>query len=161
MSAYGIDYSFGVQENMDSQYYLAGTSLPVYYVYKNFNGAQQASTEAQAMGFKFQSAVDGGTSQIQIVPPPHVRNVSSHDIGNSNGKLLLSARRFYISNTFANAIMANPLFSSLINDEEDVWKHSQFVGLLYDGIMFNMVQLSHSEVSGVTVEWRLICNGTK
>jgi hypothetical protein len=152
--------AFGVQAIVDASFITAGTGLPVFYrVYSNPPASVNA--EAVALGFESPAATGtaGGTTDILITPQPRVKNLSMRDIGQSNGKLNESSRLFVLSHTFVLGIMAT--YPQITEQEQVFDSFPLFVGLVYEGKLFNVAQYAHREVSGVTVSWRLTCNATK
>jgi hypothetical protein len=144
---------WGMQQIVDATLTIGETGLPVYYRVQNT--APNAADDGEQLGFETPVASGGGSTDIQILPQPRVKNISMSQIMISGGKLNETSRLFIISDTFVQQIIAQ----FALQNHEFVWDgFPQFQGLLYEGILYAVVQYAHREITGTTVSWRIICN---
>lgn len=137
-------------------------SHPVYLRLRNFTAPVQPGNIFAQLGFS-QTPTSGptGTTDFLIDPPPSVRMLSQHDIGMSMGKLLFGARQFGISGSFSCKMAALLGLPYDQNGVEQFWYNTQIVGLVTDQLLFDIKQVDHEEVGGVTVMWTLLGNANQ
>lgn len=95
-----------------------------------------------------------GTTDILITPPPNIEMVSTHNIGQSMGKLRFGARIVTVSQGF----VAQQAMAQNLPDQNLVWRGPQVVGLVSENLLFSIENVDHSELTGNTVFWYLTCN---
>jgi hypothetical protein len=113
--------------------------------------------DPSALGFM--PTVTGGPTgfqDIQILPPPDVKEVSLHNIGIMGGKLRFGARTFLISHSFVQQRMDDMNYS----DMWSVWRDPTVVGLYYDGRLFSIESITHEDVGSEPTLWMLVCNAS-
>ena len=99
-------------------------------------------------------AASPGTTDILITPPPNIEMVSTHNIGQSMGKLRFGARIVTVSQGF----VAQQVSAQNLPDQNLVWRGPQVVGLVSENLLFSIEDVNHSELTGNTVFWYLTCN---
>lgn len=153
----GISFASGIQFLFDANQRYVRAGLPVYLRVKNF----QDTGDFIEVGVPFAptgaAAAQSGYTDILIAPPPAVQDISLHNIGLNSAALRFGARNFIISATFVNAQMAQ--YS--ITDPYAVFRNRDgyaAVGLLYNDRLFQIESITHREVAGVTINYKLLCN---
>lgn len=162
MSSCGPYISSGIQMAIDANMRYLRMSHKVYLRLRNFTAPVQPSSIFQQLGFP-QTPVSGptGTFDLEISPQPAVRTLSQHDIGMSMGQLLFGARQFGISGSFS-CLLAQALSLPYTQDDlEQFWFNDKIVGLVTDRLLFDIKQVDHEEVGGVTVMWTLLANANQ
>jgi hypothetical protein len=153
---YGPALGYGLQRLIDAQQrYIRNSPVAgVFLRLKNFPDTQ--NQEWSEMGFSIapSGGVVTGTTDILIEPPPMVRMVSLHNIGQSMGKLRFGSRQFVIS---ASVVDDNVALQGLSN-QDLIWRDPTVVGLVVDSELFSIEDIEHEEVGGKTVLWTLTCN---
>jgi hypothetical protein len=150
---FGVNFGYGIQRVIDAQQRFLRAGHPVYLRLKNFADTQQQ--EWSQLGFQITpSGGQVGTTDVLIAPPPQVEMVSMHNIGMSNGKLMMGARYFVISASFVDAQQA----AMSVATQDLVWDSPLVLGLVTDGRLFSIEDRQHKEVAGKTVIWILTCN---
>jgi hypothetical protein len=159
---FGPNMAAGMQRLIDAQMNFVRNAGFVYYRLRNFTDLQ-SQTFAQ-LGFQITSA-NGGTTDVLVAPQPAVKMISMHNIGMSMGKLRFGAREFVISASFVDAqVIAqglNPtgLDANLVQDL--VWKGPAFVGLVTNGLLFDVVSVAHEEICNKSVIWTILANANE
>jgi hypothetical protein len=154
----GIPFGTGLQMLFDASQQFTRAGLPVYLRVRNF---QDTGTYLE-VGVPFSpsgaAAFETGTTDILIMPPPSVVDVSLHNIGLMAGRLNFGSRIFIVSNTFVQAQM-NDLG---ITDPYAVWRDRdgkyKAVGIIYQSRQFSIESITQKVVAGQTINWKLICN---
>src|SRR5271165_1257011 len=100
----GILFGAGVQMLLDGQQNYVRAGLQCFLRLQNF--PPQGDWQEVGVPFTPSGAAAGetGFTDLEILPPPEVLDVSTHDIGLSGGRLQFGARTFYISDTFVENI---------------------------------------------------------
>lgn len=130
----------------------AGT---IYLRLRNFTDVQE--TDWATLGFVI-SPSGGNTGTVDVlIPNADSMMMSQHDIGQSMGKLRFGARQVLVSQTFVAAQVA----AQNLTDQTLVWRGQNVVGLIIDGLLFEIAQYWHEEVSGTTVSWGLQVNASE
>ena len=151
----GVNFGFGLQRIVDAQMRYVRNAHTVYLRLRNFPDLQAVSQAVQ-LGF---ALTPSGTNQvgvqdIQIDPPPSVKMISIHNIGQSMGKLRFGARQFLISGSFVDRQVAQQGLSN----QDLVFRAPNVVGLVVDNQLFSIENIAHEELAGKTVIWTLLCN---
>ena len=130
------------------------SGVPVYLRMRNFANPQ-AQTYVK-LGFVIAPSgnVATGMNDVLITPQPGIVPVSQHDIGQSMGKLRFGAKQFFISATFAN----KQAVAQQLADPYQVWSNPSVVGLYSDLFLYSIESITHRDIGGQTVLWRLVCN---
>jgi hypothetical protein len=159
----GIPFGTGIQFLFDGQQRFTRAALPVYLRVRNFQdegdylevGVPYAPTGTQSFYT--------GYTDVKIEPPPSVQDVSLHNIGLLAGRLNFGSRVFIVSNTFVERQMreyriADPY--DVFRDRTDAEDGTQYkvIGLIYNSRQFAIESLTHKEVAGKTINWKLIGN---
>lgn len=144
----------GIQRLIDSAQRFASATQPVYLRLRNFT---PPSTAAAALGFPAVSSASGGITDCPVIPPPSVRMISTHNIGMSNGKLRFGAKEFLVSATF----VTGQLSAMNLTDPALVWRSPLVVGLVTDGLLYSIELVTHQEIGGNIITWRLSCNANE
>jgi hypothetical protein len=151
----GLQFGFGMQRLIDAQMRYVRNAHTVYLRLRNFPDLQQVSQAVQ-LGFAITpSGNQVGTEDIQIDPPPSVKMISIHNIGQSMGKLRFGARQFLISATFVEQQKA----LQGLTHQDLVFRGPNVVGLVVDNQLFSIENIAHEELAGHTVIYTLTCNG--
>lgn len=152
----GVQFEYGLQRLIDANQKFTRSGHPVYLRLRNFSDPQV--NDWAAVGFSISpSGGMVGTTDVLIVPPPGVRMVSIHNIGQSNGKLRFGARIFNISATFVQASMA----ARSLAYEDACWNGPDVVGLVTDNLLFSIEDIAKQVVAGITASFRLTCNANE
>jgi hypothetical protein len=155
----GLQFGRGFQRLVDAQMRYVRNAHTVYLRLRNFPDLQQVSQAVQ-LGFALTPSGAGtniGTQDIQIDPPPSVKMISIHNIGQSMGKLRFGARQFLISATFVERQVAQ----QGLTDQDLVFRGPNVVGLVVDNQLFSIENIAHEELAGHTVVWTLTCNAAE
>lgn len=146
-------FGAGIRFLEDQQMQWARAGLRAYLRVKNFNDAGQEYVE---LGFQFSPSGNQitGFDDIEILPPPEVREVSLHNIGLNNTRLHFGARYFIVSHSFVLKRMEELVYT----DPYQVWRDPLLVGIIYNSRLFSIESVTHEEVAGETISWALICN---
>lgn len=165
----GALFAAGLQGLLDGQQSYLQSGLTTYLRIQNF--APQG--DFQEVGVPFTptgaAAADTGFVDLEILPPPEVRDVSMHNIGMSGGRLNFGARTFIVSDSFVQSVLQ--MYPN-ISDPVDVWRNwdavyvdgnptnqtASVVGIIYENRMHDIVYFNHVEIAGATVSWKLTCN---
>jgi len=153
----GISFGTGMQYLFDAHQRYTRAALPVFLRVKNFKeegdyievGVPYAPTGTQSF--------ETGYTDIRIIPPPAVQDVSMHNIGLMAGALRFGARIFIVSNSF----VVNQMEQYQLTDPYSVFRQRdgyEAVGLLYNNRLFSIESMTHKEIAGKTINWKLICN---
>lgn len=152
-----VSFGSGLQFLFDAQQRYTRAGLPVWLRVKNF----QDTGDFIEVGVPFTptgaAAAETGYTDIPIVPPPAVQDVSLHNIGLNSAALRFGARVFIVSASFVNDQMAQ----YNITDPYAVFRDRDgyaAVGLFYNDRMFSIESITHKEVAGVTINYKLLCN---
>jgi hypothetical protein len=155
----GIPFGQGLQFLVDAQQRYVRAGLPVYLRVKNWaeeGDYLEVGVPYAPTGNTAETAAAGYTD-ILIDPPPQVQDVSLHNIGLLAGRLNFGSRIFLISNSWVLSQMAE----FQLTDPYSVFRArdgNQAVGLLYNQRLFSIESLTHKEVAGLTILWKLTCN---
>src|SRR5208283_2639235 len=95
-----------------------------------------------------------GIQDVQIDPPPDVKEVSLHNIGILGGRLQIGERTFLVSHTFVKNRMQEMNYT----DPMQVWRDPSVLGLYYDQRLFSIESITHEDVGGEQMLWTLLCN---
>lgn len=152
--AFGGPYiGYGVQRVLDAQLRYTRSTLPVYLRMRNFT--PPVNSLAAELGFGWTpSGDDKGTTDIEVMPPPAVAMVSTHNIGQSGGKLRFGARTFLFTQTFVTAMLER--FN--LPDGMTLWRNDALIGFVTDDKLFSIEDIKHRDLGGQTVAWMLTCN---
>jgi hypothetical protein len=165
----GIPFGYGMQMLLDGQQNYVRSGLVCYLRVENF----APEGDWQEVGVPYvptgAAAAQTGFTDLLISPPPEVRDVSMHNIGMSGGRLQFGARYFIISNTFVENIMQR---YPNISDPFNVWQNwdaelvngnwenatASVIGIIYENRMHSIEDISHVEIAGQTIKWKLTTN---
>jgi hypothetical protein len=150
----GIQLGAGVQRLVDAHLRFVRAAAPVCLRLRNFPDVQEYPWSQLGFAIAPTGTLETGTTDIVICPPPAIRMISVHNIGQSMGKLRFGARMFFISATFVE----NQMREQGLTDQTLVWRGSNVVGLVTDGLLFSIEDVAHEEVGGRTIAWTLMCN---
>jgi hypothetical protein len=151
-------FGWGLQRVMDAQQRLTRDSAgPVYLRLRNFTNQQNQAFDQLGFAITPTGTAQTGFIDIKIDPPPSVNEISIHNIGQSNGKLMFGAKRFFISGSFVAAMMT----AQGLAKQDLVWRGPNVVGLVYEGILYSIENVVSKEIAGITVLYRLDCNGNE
>jgi len=154
----GIPFGTGIQFLFDSTQQFVRAGLPVYLRVRNFEDTGDYLEVGVPFSPTGTDAFYTGYTDIPIQPPPGVQDVSLHNIGLLAGRLNFGSRIFQVSNTFVEQQRAQ----YQIADPYDVFRNRdgkyKTVGIIYNQRMFSIESLTHKEVAGKTINWKLICN---
>jgi len=156
----GVSFGTGIRMLFDSVQKYTRSALPVYLRVKNFK--DQGDWDEVGVPFvpTGEASAETGYTDIEIQPTPGVQDVSLHNIGLNAGALRFGARIFHISNTFVMDQMAE----YEIDDPYAVFRQRdgyQAVGLFYNERLFSIESMTHFEVAGQIINWKLICNAVE
>jgi hypothetical protein len=159
-------FGFGQRMLLDAHQNFVRSGLRVYLRVNNFEEPLEEGTETTApdyieVGMPYSptgaASVETGYVDIPVVPPPNVQDVSLQNIGYFGGRLNFGSRIFTISHTFVKQQM-NELG---ITDPYEVWRDrggKKAIGIIYQDRTFAIESITHREVGGETISWRLVCN---
>lgn len=154
----GIPFGFGLQMLFDASQRFTRAGLPVYLRVKNFKDEGDYLEVGVPYAPSGTASFESGTSDILISPPPGVQDVSMHNIGILAGRLNFGSRIFRVSNSFVEAQMKEYELS----DPYSVWRDRdgeyKTVGIVYMSRLFSIESILPKAVSGVVINWELICN---
>jgi hypothetical protein len=151
------NFGQGIQLLFDASQRYTRAALPVYLRVKNFKDEGDYIEVGVPFAPTGVASFETGYTDILITPPPSVQDVSLHNIGLLAGRLNFGSRVFLISNTWVLEQMAE----YEISDPYDVFRKRdgyQTIGLLYNDRLFSIESLTHTEVAGQTIRWKLIGN---
>lgn len=165
----GALFAAGLQGLIDGQQSYIRSGLVTYLRIENF--APQGDWQEVGVPYSPTGAAAASTGfvDLEIIPPPEVRDVSMHNIGMSGGRLNIGARTFIVSDTFVQSILQQ---YPKISDPADVWRNwdavyvdgnpeqqtASVVGIVYDNRMHDIVYFNHREIAGQTISWLITCN---
>lgn len=171
----GSLFAAGMQMLLDGQQSFIRSSLQCFLRIQNFPSVDGGA--AQELGIPFvppagPATAETGFTDLEIIPPPEVKDVSMHNIGMSGGKLMFGARYFIVSNSFVYNTMQK--YQEIL-DPYDVWRNwdgqliddevknqtASVVGIIYDNRLFSIEDIKHKELAGETISWTLTCNATE
>lgn len=158
----GIPFGTGIQRLFDAQQRFTRAALPVFLRVRNF----EDEGDYMEVGVPYAPSGTGefysGFTDVKIDPPPSVQDVSLHNIGLLAGRLNFGSRVFIVSNTFVRNQMTEygiqdpyDVFRNRLDDEGKQYK---VVGVLYNARLFSIESLTHKEVGGQTINWKIIGN---
>lgn len=158
----GIPFGTGVQFLFDGVQRFTRAGLPVYLRVRNYEDQGEYLEVGVPFAPTGTAAFNTGYTDVLIVPPPSVQDVSLHNIGVLSGRLNFGSRVFIVSHTF----VMNQMAEYGIQDAYDVFrdrtdqdgKKFKVVGLIYNSRMFSIESLTHKEVAGQTINWKLVGN---
>ena len=158
----GIPFGQGIQFLFDNQQRFTRAGLPVYLRVRNFEDTGDYLEVGVPYAPSGTAAFNTGYTDILIDPPPSVQDVSLHNIGILSGRLSFGSRIFIVSHTF----VLNQMNEYGIEDPYEVWrdrtdkqgKKFKVVGILYNSRLFDIVSPTHKEVSGQTINWKIVGN---
>lgn len=134
--------------------------LPVFYRIRNFDEASVGEAVSE-MGFQVTPPLTGtlvpGTTDSQICPQPAVELMSLRAIADATkagSTLRLGARRFNISHSWVQRIQVAAGYSN----PRSVFNDKAVVGIYHDGLLFEIVSITHNDVYGGIISWDLLCN---
>lgn len=161
----GISFGNGIQFLFDAQQRYTRAGLPVYLRVKNFQDAGAFIEVGVPFTPTGSESFYTGYTDILITPPPAVQDVSLHNIGLNSAALRFGARIFIISASFVTAQLAElnngPNVSTPITDPYAVFRGRdgyEALGLYYNDRVFSIESITHKEVAGVTINYKLLCN---
>jgi hypothetical protein len=171
----GSLFAAGMQMLLDGQQSFIRSGLQCFLRIQNF--AVNDGGDSQELGIPFvppagPETAETGFTDLEIIPPPEVRDVSMHNIGMSGGKLMFGARYFIVSNSFVYHIQED--YPEIL-DPYDVWRNwdgqlideeiqnqtASVIGLVYDNRLFSIEDIKHKEIAGETISWTLTCNASE
>ena len=158
----GIPFGQGVQYLFDNQQRFTRAGLPVYLRVRNYEDVGEYLEVGVPFAPTGTDSFNTGYTDVQILPPPSVQDVSLHNIGLLSGRLNFGSRVFIVSNSFVVSQMeqysiADPY--DVFRDRTDLdGKQFKVVGIIYNSRMFSIESLTHKEVAGVTINWKLVAN---
>lgn len=159
----GIPFGTGIQFLFDNQQRFTRAGLPVYLRIQNFLDQGSYLEVGVPYAPTGTAAFNTGYTDILVDPPPAVQDVSLHNIGLLASRLNFGSRIFIISNTFVvkqqtDNYILDPY--DVFRDRTDSRDNSQYkvVGILYNDRMFSIESITHKEVAGQTINWKLVCN---
>lgn len=138
------------------------SGLKVYLRVKNF--PETGDNLEVGVPFTVTGSLAAGYTDYLIKPPPNVQDVSMHNIGIMAGRLNFGSRIFTISHTFVKEQLdlINEDIEEEITDPLAVFRDrnglGNCLGILYDQRLFSIESITHRDVSGQTISWKLICN---
>ena len=157
MGAAGM--GFGARFLMDAHQDWSGGGLDTYLRLQNSDDSAQDYAD---LGFEVTVtgalATTAGITDILIRPQPSVFNMSVIEIGLSNGKFSLGAKRFRISHTFVLAQMAARGYL----DARQVWEDKRkVIGIKYDKRLYSIAKIDFEAFGKEVVSWDLVCNAVE
>jgi hypothetical protein len=99
-----------------------------------------------------------GWIDIKIDPPANVQEMGLRNIGLSAGRFDFGATIFYISHTF---VLAQLQALPDVTDSYEVWRDRdghKVIGIFYNGRLYSIEDITHREIGGETISWKLSCN---
>lgn len=165
----GLPFASGIQMLLDGQQRYVRSGLTCYLRIQNFAPVG----DWQEVGVPFVptgvAAATTGFVDIEIDPSPEVKDVSMHNIGMSGGHLRFGARYFIVSHTFVYNVMQQ---YPNITDPYNVWRNwdaqlvngnwinatASIVGIVYENRLHSIEDISHVDIAGETIKWKLTCN---
>jgi hypothetical protein len=158
----GIPFSQGVQYVLDTQMKFVRAGLPCYLRVANFTAAEEGAAAEVGVAFSPSGTVDTGFTDVLIDPPPYVNDVSLRDIGIFGGRLEFGSRIFVISNTFVMAqLQLKSFVDANVTDPYAVFRDRDgysCIGIYYNNRLFDITSITHKEVAGQTISWKIIGN---
>ena len=158
----GLPFSQGIQYVLDAQQQFVRAGLPCYLRVKNFTDDEAGDTIQVGVYASPTGTADTGFTDILIQPQPWVMDVSLENIGLNAARLQFGARIFKISNSFVvQQLQLESFISANITDPYAVFRDrdgKKAIGLFYNGRLFSIESITHWDVAGQTVLWKLICN---
>jgi len=156
-------FAAGQQMLFDAHQKFVRSGMQVFLRVKNFQGEGDYIEVGVPWAPTGVDAAQTGYTDYLVEPPPNVQDVSLHNIGILAGRLNFGSRIFTISHTFvADQLRLLNQGPVKIEDPYAVWRardgNGNTIGLVYNGRLFSIESITHREVSGTTVSWRLICN---
>ena len=151
---------FGARFLLDAHQNWAAEGLPVYLRIRNADDSQQ---EFADIGFDVtvtsSNLISGaGTTDLIILPQPTVQEVNLNDIGIMGGKLMFGAKRFFISHTWVLNQMQEMGYTNPLDVFLDP---SRVVGIYYDNQLHTIEQLTHDDLGGSVLYWKVVCNAAQ
>ena len=159
----GIPFGTGIQMLFDASQRFTRAALPVFLRVKKFEDTGEYLEVGVPYAPSGTAGFYTGTVDIKIQPPPSVQDVSLHNIAlfadsAAPGRLNFGSRIFIISNSFVE----DQQEEYDIADPYDVFRNRdgkyKAVGLLYNRRLFSIESITHKEVAGQTINWKLVCN---
>jgi len=157
----------GLQLMVDGQQRFIRGGLQCFLRVQNF----APTGDFQELGLTIVASGSGeeglGFTDIYIDPPPDVIDVSYHDIGISNGKLMFGAKKFQISATFIENILE--MYPAIL-DSYDVLRDwdgginqtgaqtASIIGLVYGDRMYSIESIFQNITGGKTIQWIVTAN---
>ena len=148
----------------DAQQRFVRSGLSVSLRIKNYvedDPQDGTSTEYLEVGVPFSPtggpSVETGYVDIPIDPPPNVINLTLRDIGEFGGRFGFGSCKFIVSHTFVLSMMD----TYGITDPNTVWRNfngQKVIGLVYDGRIQSIEQITPKALSGEYICWHLTCN---
>jgi len=150
---FNVSFALGLQRLIDSHLAYSRTGHSVYLRIRNFPDVQ-GQAWAQ-LGFRITpTGYMVGTQDILITPQPAITPVSTHNIGQSMGKLRFGAVMFDISATFVDKLVNLGVFTG----HYEVFTAAKTIGLFMGEREFSIEDIKHVEIAGKTISWLLTCN---
>lgn len=156
MSSTPFGLGFGARFIMDAHQSWTGEGLPVYLRTQNADDSSQGYAD---LGFQVtvtgNSVSGAGTTDTQIFPQPTVEQLNLHEIGIMGTQLQFGATRFIISHTWVSNWMSSKGYQnpySVFRDPTIV------VGIYYDGQLYRIEEITHTDLGGVILYWNIVCN---
>lgn len=156
----GISFGTGIRMLFDASQRYTRTALPVYLRVKNFKDDGDYIEVGVPYAPTGTATFETGYTDIEILPTPGVNDVSLHNIGLMAGALRFGARVFQVSHSWVEQQMEE----YEIDDPYDVFRNRDgyaAIGLLYNNRLFSIESMTHKEVAGKTINWKLICNAVE
>jgi len=161
-------FGAGVQFLFDNHQRFVRSGLKVYLRVKNFPDSGDA-LEVGVPGYAPADTADAqvGYTDYLIQPPPNVQDISMHNLAmaaQAGVQLNFGSRVFTISRSWVDEQLQLMLKKSgvEVTDPYAVFRNRDgkgtALGLIYNGRLFNIGPITHREVSGRTVSYKVIGN---
>lgn len=152
-----VSFGVGLQYLFDAQQRYTRAGLPVWLRVKNFKDEGDFIEVGVPFTPTGAAAAQTGYTDIPILPPPSVQDVSLNNIGLNAAALRFGARIFNVSASF----VSDQMEEYEITDPYAVFRDRDgyaVVGLFYNNRLFQIESITHKEVAGVTINYKLLCN---
>ena len=159
-------FGFGVQFLFDNHQRFVRSGLKVYLRVKNFPESGDA-LEVGVPGYAPNDTADAqvGYTDYLIQPPPNVQDISMHNLAmaaQTGLQLMFGSKVFTISRSWVDSQIQLMLEKSGIEvtDPYAVFRDrdgkGNALGLVYNGRLLNIGPITHRDVSGRTVSYKVI-----
>lgn len=160
----GIPFSAGIQMLYDAQQRFTRAGLQVFLRVANFQDVGDSYEVGIPWAPTGTAAADIGYTDYLIDPPPQVEEPKQRNVSPAVfERLNFGSRIFTISNTFVQKQLAlEPLVEAGVTDPYAVFRdrdgNGKCIGIFYDSRMFAIESVTHDEVAGGTIEWKIVGN---